>query len=131
VFVRRVLIIEDSSTTRAVIKVYLTGHNLDFLEAQDGIEGFSIAQKQSPNVIVVDLKMPGMDGFTFCRQVRADARIRSTPIILLTSSKGDAVKREALQAGATHFLNKPIDDQVLANVILGCLGQGNAGRPTP
>ena len=118
---RKVLIIEDSPTTRAVIKVYLVGHQLEFLEAPDGEAGLKLARQFTPDVIIVDLKMPGMDGFTFCRSVRGDAALKDTPVILLTFSKSHDVKREALAAGATHFLSKPIDGGMLAERILACL----------
>ena len=118
---RKVLIIEDSPTTRAVIKVYLVGHQLEFLEASDGESGLAQARKHRPDVIHVDLKMPGMDGFTFCRQVRADDVRKDTPVIILTFSKSEEVKREALSAGASHFLEKPIDGARLAERIVSCL----------
>jgi CheY-like chemotaxis protein len=117
----KVLIIEDSPTTRAVIKVYLVGHHLDFLEANNGDDGLQMARQHRPDVIVVDLKMPKMDGFTFCRTVRSDQRLKETPIILLTGSKGDAIKREALAAGASFFMTKPIDSAALAERILSCI----------
>lgn len=117
----KVLIIEDSPTTRAVIKVYLVGHHLEFFEATNGTDGLQLARQNRPNVIVVDLKMPGMDGFTFCRTLRGDARLKDTPVILLTGSKGEEVKREALNAGASYFMNKPIDGAALAERIVACL----------
>ena len=118
---RKVLIIEDSPTTRAVIKVYLVGHHLEFLEANNGTEGLQVVRNHHPDVIVVDLKMPGMDGFTFCRTLRGDTRHKDTPIILLTGAKGDAIKREALMAGASFFMTKPIDGKALADRIVACL----------
>jgi CheY-like chemotaxis protein len=118
---RKVLIIEDSPTTRAVIKVYLVGHQLEFLEAPDGNAGLQMAKKHRPDVILVDLKMPGMDGFTFCRSVRADPQLKDTPLIILTFTKSDEVRREALSAGASHFLTKPIDGALLAERIVACL----------
>jgi CheY-like chemotaxis protein len=117
----KLLIIEDSPTTRAVIKVYLVGHHLEFLEANNGTEGLQLARSQHPDVIVVDLKMPGMDGFTFCRTVRSDPALRRIPVILLTRAKGDSIKREALMAGASYFMNKPIDGRVLADRIVACV----------
>jgi two-component system cell cycle response regulator len=117
----KVLIIEDSSTTRAVIRVYLVGHYLEFFEATNGNEGLKMARQDPPDVIVVDLKMPGMDGFTFCRTVRADPKLKSTPIVLITGSKGDEIKREALAAGASYFMTKPLDGSALAERIVACL----------
>jgi CheY-like chemotaxis protein len=121
---RSILIIEDSPTTRSVVKVYLTGHNLDFHEASDGEEGIELARRLLPAAIICDLKLPGADGFTVCRKLRADARLRNTPIILLTASKGDAVQKEAMKAGATHFMTKPIDGETLATRILACIRPG-------
>jgi CheY-like chemotaxis protein len=117
----RVLIIEDSPTTRSVIKVYLVGQNLAFLEASDGASGLAAARTHQPHVVVVDLKMPGMDGLSFCRAVRADVKLRRMPIVLLTGSKHEEVKREALKAGADYFLTKPIDGAELARCIMDCL----------
>jgi CheY-like chemotaxis protein len=117
----RILIVEDSPTTRSVIKVYLVGQNLQFLEAADGAIGLQATRTHQPHLVVVDLKMPGMDGLSFCRAVRADVKLRKTPIILLTGSKHEEVKREALRAGADHFMTKPIDGPQLARCIMDCL----------
>jgi CheY-like chemotaxis protein len=118
---RRVLIIEDSPTTRAVIKVYLVGRQLEFLEAPDGQAGLALAQQHLPEVIIVDLKMPGMDGMTFCRLVRGEQALKKTPIIVLTFSKSPEVMSEALAAGATEFMVKPIDGARLAERIASYL----------
>src|SRR5438552_17914646 len=96
---KKVLIVEDSATTRAIVKVYLVGQHLEFLEADDGREGLRIARAANPDAIVLDLKLPGMDGLSFCRAVRADPAIRDTPIILVTGAKEEAVRREAIKAG--------------------------------
>ena len=115
------MIIEDSATTRSVIKVYLVGQHLAFLEASDGAAGLEAARMHQPDVVVVDLNMPGMDGLSFCRAVRADVKLRRTPIVLLTGSKHEEVKREAFKAGADYFMTKPIDGSELARCILESL----------
>ncbi len=115
---KKVLIVEDSPTTRAVVKVYLVGQKLEFLEANNGADGLEMARAQHPDVIVLDLKMPGMDGFTFCRAVRADPALRDTPVILVTGTKSAEVMEEARAAGVTHFMNKPIDGRDLAAKIM-------------
>jgi CheY-like chemotaxis protein len=115
------LIVEDSPTTRAVLKVYMVGHDLEFVEAADGQAGLAQARAVQPDVIVLDLRLPKLDGFSVCRAVRADPKLRRTPIILVTGSKDEAVRAEAIRAGATHFLSKPIDGAQLAERILACL----------
>jgi two-component system cell cycle response regulator len=123
--VSKVLIIDDSTTSRAVIKVYLSGHAMSFLEASNGQDGLQLTRQQLPKVIIIDLKMPGMDGMTFCRKVRAEPAIRHIPIILITGAKGAEIRQEALRAGASVFLTKPLDVPTLARVILSYL-HGNA-----
>jgi len=118
---RAVLIIEDSATTRSVVKIYLSGYNLEFHEATDGEEGLELARRLQPAAIICDLKLPGADGFTICRKLRADSKLKHTPFILLTGSKGDALQKEARRAGATHFMTKPIDAEALAKRILECI----------
>jgi CheY-like chemotaxis protein len=115
---RNVLIVDDSATTRAVVKVYLSGNDIKFHEATDGTAGMAIARMIRPDAIVLDLKLPGMDGLTFCRTIRADLRLRDTPILLITGSKNQAVEYEALAAGATSFMHKPIDGTALAAEVM-------------
>jgi twitching motility two-component system response regulator PilH len=122
--VKKVLIIDDSTTSRAVVKVYLSGHSLEFLEASNGQDGLQLARAEIPEAIIIDLKMPGMDGMTFCRKVRAEAALKHIPIILITGSKGAEVRNEALRSGASVFLTKPIDVPTLAKVILSYVGSG-------
>ncbi len=121
---KKVLIIDDSTTSRAVVKVYLTGHSLEFFEASNGQDGLNLARQERPDAIIIDLKMPGMDGMTFCRRIRAENTLKHIPIILITSSKGVDVRSEALRAGASVFLTKPIDVPTLAKVILSYVGAG-------
>ncbi len=123
---KRVLIIDDSTTSRAVVKVYLSGHSLEFLEASNGQDGLLQARSECPDAIIIDLKMPGMDGMTFCRKVRAEAAIRHIPIILITGAKGPEVRSEALRAGASVFMTKPIDVPTLARIVLSYVGGAHA-----
>lgn len=120
--VKKVLIIDDSTTSRAVVKVYLSGHSLEFVEASNGQDGLQLARSEYPDAIIIDLKMPGMDGMTFCRKVRAETALKHIPIILITGAKGSDVRHEALRSGASVFLTKPIDVPTLAKVILSYVG---------
>lgn len=126
---KKVLIVDDSATTRAVVKVYLSGQSLGFLEADNGTDALRMALDERPDAIIIDLKMPGMDGLTFCRRVRAETAIRHVPIILITGSRGIDLRNEAIRSGASVFLNKPIDVPVLAKLILSFVGSKPAGSP--
>ena len=92
------------------------------MEASNGQDGLELARSARPDAIIIDLKMPGMDGLTFCRRVRAEMAIRHVPIILITGSRGLDLRNEAIRSGASVFLNKPIDVPMLAKLILGYVG---------
>jgi len=116
--IRNILIVDDSATTRAVVRVYLSGNDCIFHEATDGVMGMQMARRVRPDVIILDLKLPGMDGLTFCRTCRADPKLRDTPILLITGSKNEAVAQAALAAGASAFMVKPVAGTALADLVL-------------
>lgn len=119
---KKVLIVDDSPTTRAVVKVYLSGQSLLFLEADNGTDAMRIALDERPDAIIIDLKMPGMDGLTFIRRARMSIALQKTPIILITGQKSPEIKVEALRCGASHFMTKPIDVPVMAKLIMKSVG---------
>lgn len=119
---KKVLIVDDSPTTRAVVKVYLSGQSLVFLEADNGTDAMRIALDEKPDAILIDLKMPGMDGLTFIRRARMSIALQRTPIILITGQKSPEIKAEAMRFGASHFLTKPIDVPLLAKLIMRSVG---------
>ncbi|HMU41298.1 MAG TPA: response regulator [Pseudomonadota bacterium] len=119
---KKVLIVDDSPTTRAVVKVYLSGQSLLFLEADNGTDAMRIALDERPDAIIIDLKMPGMDGLTFIRRARMSVALQRTPIILITGQKSPELKTEAMRTGASHFLTKPIDVPLLAKLIMRSVG---------
>jgi len=120
--VKKVLIVDDSPTTRAVVKVYLSGQSLVFLEADNGTDAMRLALDERPDAIIIDLKMPGMDGLTFIRRARMSVALKGTPIILITGQKAPEIKAEALRCGASQFMTKPIDVPVLAKLIMKSVG---------
>ena len=119
---KKVLIVDDSPTTRAVVKVYLSGQSLVFLEADNGTDAMRLALDERPEAIIIDLKMPGMDGLTFIRRARMSLALKATPIILITGQKAPEIKAEAMRCGASHFVTKPIDVPMLAKLIMKSVG---------
>ena len=119
---KKVLIVDDSPTTRAGVKVYLSGQSLVFLEADNGTDAMRLALDERPEAIIIDLKMPGMDGLTFIRRARMSLALKATPIILITGQKAPEIKAEAMRCGASHFMTKPIDVPMLAKLIMKSVG---------
>jgi twitching motility two-component system response regulator PilG len=113
----KVLLVDDTRTLLSLIQVYLLGWQLDFVEARDGIEGLAKAREQKPDMIISDIRMPGMDGFEFCAAVRADRALHGVPFIMLTSLTDDMSRRKGKLVGATAFLTKPIAPDQLRSIV--------------
>jgi twitching motility two-component system response regulator PilG len=113
----KVLIVDDTKTLLSLIQVYLMGWGLQFAEAQDGLEGLQKARELRPDLIISDVRMPGMDGFELCAAVRSDANLHGVPLILLTSLKDDVSRHKGRLVGASAFLSKPVSvDELRATV---------------
>jgi len=109
----KVLLVDDTRTLLSLIQVYLMGWSIAFLEAKDGIEGLRKAREHRPNLVITDVRMPGMDGFELTAALRSDALLHHTPVILLTSLNDEASRRKGRLVGATSFLTKPVSVEEL------------------
>jgi type IV pilus assembly protein PilB len=110
----RVLVVEDSGTIMSVIKYFLELEGFQVLEAQDGAIGLEIAKREQPNAIVTDYNMPGMDGVTMVKALRADASTRDIAILMLTSENSVETETRALAGGADDYILKPVEPRRLA-----------------
>jgi len=102
-----VLIVDDSLHTRHLYSEYLTFRGLGVVSAPDGGSALVMARSMRPDAIVMDLAMPGVDGITATRQLKADPRTRAIPVLILTGFGYRAIEQGALEAGADLFLTKP------------------------
>jgi two-component system chemotaxis sensor kinase CheA len=108
---RRVLLVEDSVTTRSLEKSILEAAGYDVLTAADGAEGWRLLQERGADVVVTDVEMPRMDGFSLCETIRASKRFRDLPVVLVTALEHDRDKERGLNAGADAYLPKTAFDQ--------------------
>jgi two-component system, cell cycle response regulator DivK len=104
---RVVLVVDDFEDNRDMYAVYLTHSGYDVLEAADGQEAVEVARQRVPDVIVMDLTLPIMDGWEATRRLKADERTRHIPIIMLTGHAVAGQSRDARDAGCDAFLAKP------------------------
>jgi len=102
-----VLIVDDSLHTRDLYSEFLTFRGMGVVSAPDGGSALVMARALRPDVIVMDLAMPGMDGITATRQLKADPRTSGIPVAILTGFGYRAIEQGALEAGADLFLTKP------------------------
>ncbi|MEM6663538.1 MAG: PleD family two-component system response regulator [Pseudomonadota bacterium] len=109
----RVMIVEDSATNRMVLKAKLTQAYYDVVEAEDGETALEMVLREDPDLILLDIMMPGIDGFEVCRQLKLDPRTLHIPVIIQTALDGREDRVRGLEAGADDFLTKSPDDTAL------------------
>jgi len=116
---RRLLIADDSATVRSLIKVFLMGRGIEFVEAEDGRAGMQVARTTELDGAIIDLNMPTVDGLTFLRNLRASSRayMRDLPVILLTADKSRDARRNGMAFGANAFLQKPVAKARLTDIV--------------
>ena len=109
----KVLLVDDTRTLLSLIQVYLMGWSITFVEAKDGVEGLKLAKEHKPDLVISDVRMPGMDGFELTAAIRSDPALHEIPIILLTSLNDEASRRKGKLVCATTFLTKPVSVEEL------------------
>ena len=114
---RCVMVVDDSVTVRKVTSRLLERQGMDVLIAKDGIEAISLLQEREPDIMLLDIEMPRMDGFEVARQVRHDERLRELPIVMISSRTGEKHKEHARELGVNEFLGKPFQENELLSTI--------------
>ena len=119
---KRILIVEDQEDLRGVLRDLLSGSGYAVVEAQDGQDGVDKAKSERPDLILMDIQLPLIDGYEATRQIKADPTLAKTPIIAVSSfaMKGDEQKARA--AGCDHYVTKPYSPLQLLRAIRGILG---------
>ncbi|RZJ40166.1 MAG: PleD family two-component system response regulator, partial [Brevundimonas sp.] len=109
----RILVVDDVEPNVRLLEAKLTLEYYEVLTAMDGQTAIDIASAERPDIILLDVMMPGMDGFETCRRLKADPVTRHIPVVLVTALDGREDKIRGLEAGADDFVTKPIDDVIL------------------
>jgi len=112
-----VMVVDDSLTVRKITGRLLEREGYRVITAKDGVDALEQLLTASPDVIIADIEMPRMDGFDLTRNIRADARLKAVPIIMITSRTAEKHKRYAEEIGVNHYLGKPYDEDVLLQLI--------------
>ena len=115
----RVLVIDDEPAIADVLRMLLEFRGHEVLTANDGSRGFATAQRQSPDVNVLDLMMPVMDGFTALEALRSDERTAEIPVVILSALGSPEVRRRCQDLGARTFLQKPYNPEDLLRAVEG------------
>ena len=113
----KVLCVDDDRVILKMLQDTLESHGFQVVTASDGPQGLAAARRELPHLILVDIMMPGLDGFEVCRRLRADATFAETPLIILTAMDDPKLNVKGFQAGANLALRKPFQTQKLVSTI--------------
>ncbi|MEB2310078.1 MAG: response regulator [Candidatus Brocadiaceae bacterium] len=114
---KNVMVVEDNEKNRKLMRVVLKSKGYAVIEAATGEEALNLLKNQKPNIILMDIQLPGIDGLTLIKQIKADAMTKEIPIIAVTAyaMKGD--EQKILETGCDAYVSKPINTQELPLII--------------
>lgn len=109
----RILVIEDQADNRAILRDLLVSADLVCLEAVNGLDGVAAAERERPDLIVMDIQLPELDGYDATRRIKANPDLAVIPIIAVTSYALSGDERKALEAGCDDYVTKPYSPRAL------------------
>lgn len=113
----RLLLCDDEDVLRQLVRATLDAKNYAIVEARDGFEALEQARRTHPDVMLIDMMMPGRTGLELLKQVREDSELAATPVIMLSARTQKADRLAAVAAGADRYLAKPFSPRQLAKVV--------------
>lgn len=124
---KKVLITDDSITVREVQRQLLSGRGYDVQTAVDGVDGFNIAREEPFDLIITDIDMPRMNGIEFVTKIRADGKLKDTPVVVVSYKDREEDRLRGLEAGANYYLTKSsFQDDTLLHVVHELIGEPNS-----
>jgi chemosensory pili system protein ChpA (sensor histidine kinase/response regulator) len=121
-----VMVVDDSITVRKITARLLERNDMNVITAKDGVDAVTKLQEQLPDVMLLDIEMPRMDGFELATHVRNEERLRHIPMIMITSRTGDKHRKRAMEIGVDRYLGKPYQESDLLESITGVLSERTA-----
>jgi DNA-binding response OmpR family regulator len=119
---KTILIIDDNADTRLLLSVRLKAHHYHTVFAADALQAMSVAKKERPDAILLDLGLPGGSGLIVLQRFKANTALSCTPVIIVTAEDPLVAEATAIQAGADAFLQKPVDQDKLIAAVQQAIG---------
>jgi twitching motility two-component system response regulator PilG len=113
-----VLVIDDSPTVRKIVEIALQRVGIEVVMASDGLSGLSLINERQPDLILLDIMLPRMDGYSICQVVRRNLAYRDLPIIMLSGKDGLFDRVKGRLSGSTDYITKPFDTNELVNMVI-------------
>lgn len=110
---KRILVVEDQTDSRRIMRDLLESAGYEVLEATSGTDGVRMALDQGPDLVIMDLQLPGIDGLEATRRIKAEENLRRTPVIAVTSYALSGDNERAMEAGCDSYLSKPVSPRTL------------------
>jgi two-component system alkaline phosphatase synthesis response regulator PhoP len=118
---KKILIADDEEDVKAVVQLFLESKGYLTVTAFDGLDAIERAKEEHPDLIILDIMMPIIDGFEVCKKLKADPSLAKIPVIMLSASSHSESKQRGLEAGAVDYLIKPFEPEQLERVIKNIL----------
>lgn len=120
---KKILLVDDSSTALLLARMVLQGMSYDVVTARDGVEGLEKAIQVRPDLILLDVMMPRMDGIEACKRLRDEPTTANIPIIMVTTRGEEGIAEASYAYGCNEFVTKPVDAAELLAKVRNCLGE--------
>ena len=120
----KILLVEDFDDTRLMMKLWLEKRGYRVIEAGTGEEAITLAQSEAPDLIIMDVMMPGMNGLDSTHEIRQYQALRETPIVAVSAYGSDEYRGLALEAGCNEYVSTPFEPKALAELITTMLASG-------
>jgi CheY-like chemotaxis protein len=128
---KKILLVDDSGVTLMMEKMILEREAYDLVTAKNGKEAVEFAKRERPDLVLLDVVMPGMDGLQTCAQLREMEETRETPVIMVTTRGESHYVEQAYEMGCTDYVTKPVNSLELLTKVRNCLAGGREGGSEP
>ncbi len=119
---KRILLVEDDPAVMRAMSYMLEKEGYEVLTAMNGLEGLTKVKEENPDLLILDVMLPGIDGFEVCHRLRAEPQTAQLPILMLSAKGQEADKSMGLQVGANEYLTKPVERLVFLGKVEALLG---------
>ncbi|MFN8164893.1 MAG: response regulator [Bacteroidia bacterium] len=113
----RILVVDDEPDIVEILSYNLRKNNFAVFSANNGEDCLKVAEETHPDLIILDIRMPGMTGIETCRKLRLMSGFSKTPVLFLTADSDEYITMSAFEAGGSHFITKPVRPAILVNMI--------------